>query len=72
MVENNFEISDSDICLFKKIFPDNNVVKVILYIDDILVTSTNIEHISSVKKMLAKHFEIKDLGEAKKISRISN
>lgn len=39
----------------------------LLYVDDILIPAKNIEDILSVKKMLGREFDMKDLGEAKKL-----
>jgi len=36
-----------------------------IYVDDFLLFLSNISHIRTVKENLKRHFEIKDLGEAK-------
>ena len=36
----------------------------VLYVDDILLASNDIELLHETKKFLAKNFEIKDLGDA--------
>jgi len=38
-----------------------------LYVDDVLIASKNIFTIDKLKKDLSSEFEMKDLGEAKKV-----
>ena len=42
-------------------------VFLLLYVDDMLIASTNKQEIERLKHQLKTKFEIKDLGEAKKI-----
>jgi hypothetical protein len=37
----------------------------VLYVDDLIVTSTNDELIYKIQKILSTEFEMKDLGELK-------
>ena len=39
-------------------------VILVLYIDDILLTSNDLNMLTETKQMLAQHFEMKDLGNA--------
>ena len=39
----------------------------LLYVDDILIAARNKTHVQKLKAQLKKKFDIKDLGEAKKI-----
>lgn len=50
-------------------FKSINVIHVflLLYVDDILLMSPNMDLISNVKKELSTEFEIKELGKASKI-----
>ena len=41
----------------------NNFVILVLYIDDNLLASNNVNLLIETKQMLSKHFEIKDLGD---------
>ena len=43
------------------------LVYLLLYVDDMLIASVNKSHIQELKMLLGKEFEMKDLGEAKKI-----
>ena len=38
-----------------------------LYVDDILITVRNITYVQKLKSQLKKKFDMKDLGEIKKI-----
>ena len=48
--------------MFFKHTRDGKIVVLIIYIDDIIVTSNNVDEIKRLKEVLAKAFEIKDLG----------
>ena len=63
---NGFEVSESDNCLFKKKIQNDEEVSIILYVDDMLIISPNLNQINSIKNLISKHYEIKDLGRAKK------
>ena len=49
------------VCLYKKI--DGDYVIIYLY-DDMVIIGSNYDMIRSIKKMLNKRFDIKDLGVA--------
>ena len=42
----------------------------LLYVDDILLVGSSKEDLVNVKKLLSKKFDMKDLGESRKILRI--
>ena len=46
---------------------DGSFIYQLLYVDDMLISSNNVEEIEKLKTRLNQHFEMKDLGEAKKI-----
>uniref|UniRef100_A0A3Q7I4E9 CCHC-type domain-containing protein n=1 Tax=Solanum lycopersicum TaxID=4081 RepID=A0A3Q7I4E9_SOLLC len=46
---------------------DNSFIYFLLYVDDMLIASKSKEEIEKLKNQLRKEFEMKDLGEAKKI-----
>ena len=51
---------------FRKL-QDGSFIYLLLYVDDMLIESRNQEEICILKAELSKEFEMKDLGEAKKI-----
>ena len=62
-----FHRSSYDTCLYFKNISSKSPLYVLLYVDDILLISSSIILINSVKKDLKKYFDMKDLGSAKKI-----
>lgn len=63
MEELGFVPFDVDLCLFKN---EETGALVILYVDDILVAASAMAEVHLIRDGIAKHFELKDLGEAKK------
>ena len=55
---------------FIKQRPQNKVVVLIIYVNDIIVTGNNQEEIKNLRQYLASEFEIKDLGRLKYFLRI--
>ena len=62
-----FKRSKFDTCLYFKGVNKSPVLYVLLYVDDILLISKSVDAIHDIKKNLQKHFDMKDLGIAKKI-----
>ena len=60
-----FDLKDNviDQCVYLKI-SGSNIYIVVLYVDNILLASNNLEMIHKTKKFLTRNFEMKDLGEA--------
>ncbi|KAE8722786.1 AMP-dependent synthetase and ligase family protein isoform 2 [Hibiscus syriacus] len=58
---------NADPCVYFKRSGDNDFVILLLYVDDMLVTGPNKDHIEDLKAQLAREFEMKDLGSANKI-----
>ncbi|TXG64184.1 hypothetical protein EZV62_011178 [Acer yangbiense] len=52
-------------CYFKKV--KLSFIILLLYVDDMLVASVDLEEINNLKKQLSSKFEMKDLGAAKQI-----
>ena len=46
---------------------DGSFIYLLLYVDDMLIPSKNVEEIEKLKTQLNQEFEMKDLGNAKKI-----
>lgn len=58
-----FVINDADRCVYYRHGGGEGVI-LCLYVDDILIFSTNIKVINEVKSFLSNCFDMKDLGEA--------
>ena len=56
-----FSQSDHDPALFIHLSPHGRTL-LLLYVDDMLITGDDVEHISHVKKQLGEHFQMSDLG----------
>jgi hypothetical protein len=55
----------ADHTLFVKTSPEKEIAILIVYVDDIILTGDYEEELVRLKKLLAKEFEIKDLGYLK-------
>lgn len=63
-----FNRSEYDNCVYyKEIKKTNEYIYLLLYVDDILIASKNKEEVKALKILLNSEFEMKDLGDAKKI-----
>jgi hypothetical protein len=58
-----FKENIEDNCVYTK-FKNGKYIFLILYIDDILLASSDISLLRDTKKFLSSNFDIKDLGEA--------
>lgn len=58
-----FEVNLVDDCIYHK-FCGSKYIFLVLYVDDILLASNNIDLLHETKRFLAKNFEMKDLGNA--------
>ena len=67
MARISFIRSQFDHCVYFRFRPGNLFVILLLYVDDILIESNNIEEVMRVKAELNKQFEMKDLGAASRI-----
>jgi hypothetical protein len=59
-----FKENVEDNCVYAK-FKNGKYIFLILYMDDILLTSSDVSLLRETKSFLSSHFEMKDLGEAK-------
>jgi len=64
--QNGFTRSVDEPCLYMKV-SGSKVVYLVLYVDDILLIGNDIPMLFSVKEWLARHFQMKDLGQAERI-----
>ena len=67
MIGQNYTRSNFDHCVYFRKLHDGSFIYLLLYVDDMLIASRNQGEICSLKAQLSKEFEMKDLGEAKKI-----
>ena len=66
----NYTKSHYDHCVYRKKLKDGSFVHFLIYVDDMLVASSNISEMEKLMEQMRRDFEMKDLGEAKKILRI--
>ena len=57
-----FKKCESDHCVYIK-RDDQDIILVVLYVDDLIVASSNNELLKSTKMELSTRFEMTDLGE---------
>lgn len=62
-----YQRSRYDTCVYIKKLSEDTHIYLLLYVDDMLIASSDKEEIKKLKKLLSKEFEMKDLGPAKKI-----
>ena len=67
MLKNQYLRSEFDSCVYNKELKEGEFVYLLLYVDDILIASRNKRYVDELKVLLSSEFEMKDLGEAKKI-----
>ena len=58
-----FEVNTIEDCVYHK-FSGSRFMFLVLYVDDILLNSGDVELLRKTKKFLSNKFEMKDLGEA--------
>lgn len=62
MLSYGFKINECDKCVYIK-ETNNFCVLVYLYVDDMLIMSTNKDEIMSIRRFLNSKFDMKDLGQ---------
>ena len=67
MLSQGYRRSDIDHCLYTKRAKDGSLLILILYVDDMLLASTNINELAALKSKLNDTFDMKDLGDASHI-----
>ena len=67
MIGHGYSQSEYGNCVYHRKFSDGSFVYLLLYIDDMLVVAHKISLINESKAQLSNEFEIKDLGDVKKI-----
>lgn len=67
MIGQTYTRSHYDHCVYFKKLRDGSFIYFLLYVDDMMIASNNKKEIDNLKQKLSTEFEMKDLGEAKKI-----
>ncbi|CAM8926448.1 unnamed protein product [Rhodiola kirilowii] len=67
VLSDGFVLNQSDKCVYSKFDNSGNGVIICLYVDDMLIFSTNLECINQTKDFLSSKFSMKDMGEAEVI-----
>ncbi|KAM0959035.1 hypothetical protein ACFX2C_024262 [Malus domestica] len=63
----NYSRSQYNHCVYLKKLQDEFFVYLLIYVDEMLIASKNVEEIERLKKQMKNEFEMKYLGEVKKI-----
>ncbi len=66
MQKNGYYKCNADHCRYFKRFESSYII-LLLYVDDMLVASSDMDEIKKLKKQLLSEFDMKDLGAAKQI-----
>ncbi|GJX83329.1 retrotransposon protein, putative, ty1-copia subclass [Tanacetum coccineum] len=67
MLSNGFKRSSYDSYVYYRIYAPGEYIYLLLYVDDMLIACKSKAKIGSTKSLLKKEFDMKELGEAKKI-----
>ncbi|KAL4272870.1 hypothetical protein GQ457_13G029760 [Hibiscus cannabinus] len=67
MTRQRYTRSKYDHCVYLRKLQDGSFIYLLLYVDDMLIASKSQQEIDKLKAQLNQEFEMKDLGEAKKI-----
>jgi hypothetical protein len=67
MLGQGYTRSPYDPCVYFRKVRDGSFIYLLLYVDDMLIVSKSIREIDNLKKTMSMEFEMKDLGEARKI-----
>ena len=65
MLSHGFKRSKYDSCVYIK-HVNGSPIYLLLYIDDMLITSKSKVEITTLKKLLSSEFDMKDLGAVRK------
>ena len=67
MLSHDFTRSSYDSCVYLQKLDNRSTIYLILYVDDMVVTCRDLFEVENFKVLLSSEFDMKDLGEAKKI-----
>ena len=65
MIKARFNRCEYDSCIYFK--QSDDPIYLLLYVDDMLIAARNKTHVQKRKAQIKKEFDMKNLGEAKKI-----
>ena len=67
MKDQLFERCSKDLCVYMRDVQTEKAIYLLLYVDDMLITSGNKKVIKELKEKLSGEFEMKDMGKASRI-----
>lgn len=67
MIKHKFNRRNYDSCVYFKSLNTGEQIYLLLYVDDMLIACKNMEEIDKLKGLLRTEFEMKDLGQARRI-----
>ncbi|GKE12050.1 retrovirus-related pol polyprotein from transposon TNT 1-94 [Tanacetum coccineum] len=67
MLSNRFKCSSYASCVYYRSYAPGEYIYLFLYVDDMMIACKSKAEIGSTKSLLKKEFDMKELGEAKKI-----
>ena len=67
VTQHNFTKTSTDHCVFVNNYANGKSIKLLLYVDDMLIVGKEKAKMDALKKVLRKSFAMNDLGAVKKI-----
>ena len=67
MLNVGYSRSEYDSCVYYKVLDNSAYIYLLLYVDDMLIATKSKSEVNRLKSQLSKEFDMKDLGEARKI-----
>ena len=67
MMSQEYKRTFVDSCVYVRRFPDDKAIILLLYVDDMLIVGQDADMIQKLKRELSKTFDMKDLGNTKRI-----
>ncbi|RUS70255.1 hypothetical protein EGW08_021985 [Elysia chlorotica] len=62
LIENDFQQSQSDHCVYTKSTEDETII-ILVWVDDLIIAANSVDVLSRTKQMLKDRFKMKDLGK---------
>ena len=67
MIQIGYRRYEYDCCVCVKSLDNGSFIFLLLYVNNILITTKNMHDVIALKALLSQEFDMKDLGTAKKI-----